>query len=132
MKNSNEYQVKIRLLIGILGTLILGCSTQAYNPGDIYSVADGDGRFGVVKVLAIDPGVIHLRIYRNKFDNRPETLDTKQLSLGRLGDEGGFGIGHLPIDVNGFTDWSPEFMVNDGVTPEELEGYYIWKAESAK
>jgi hypothetical protein len=106
---------------------VISCSTTSYKPGDIYSIDDGEGKIGIVKVLAIDPGVIHLRIYRNKFDSRPKTIDTKELSLGRLGDEEGFGIGHIPLDVDGFKQWTPELLTNEQVTEDELEGYKIWK-----
>lgn len=107
--------------------LIFGCSTTSYKPGDIYSVDDGKGKIGIVKVLVVEPGVIHLRIYKNKFDSRPQTIDTKELSPGRLGEEGGFGIGHIRLDINGFKDWGPELLTTEKVNEDELDGYNIWK-----
>lgn len=120
--------MKLKLSAALLVlSMMFGCSTRSYKPGDIYSVDDGEGKFGIVKVLALDPGVIHLRIYKNKFDNRPASIDTKELSLGRLGDEGGFGIGHIPLDIDGFKAWKPELLTNETVLEEELDGYKIWK-----
>lgn len=120
--------MKIRLVIATMGLLsVFGCSTTSYKPGDIYSIDDGKGKIGIVKVLVVEAGVIHLRIYRNKFDSRPKSIDTKELSLGRLGEEGGFGIGHIPLDIEGFKDWKPELLINERVADNELDGYNIWK-----
>jgi hypothetical protein len=120
--------MKIRSIIGLIGLLLVfGCSTTNYKPGDIYSVDDGDGKIGIVKVLVVEPGIIHLRVYRNKFDSRPINIDTKELSLGRLGEGGGFGIGHMPLDIEGFKDWKPELLTNEKVQDNELDGYNIWK-----
>jgi len=120
--------MKIKTIIGLMGLLsIFGCSTTTYKPGDIYSIDDGKGKIGIVKVLVVEPGVIHLRIYKNKFNNRPKTIEIKELSLGRLGDKDGFGMGHIPLDIDGFKNWKPELITSDKVTEDELEGYNIWK-----
>jgi hypothetical protein len=120
--------MKTKLLAAFIGILTLfGCSATTYKPGDIYSVDDGDGKIGIVKVLAVDPGTIHLRLYKNKFDNRPKEINTSELSLGGLGDKDGFGIGHVPLDIRGFKNWKPELITNEKVTDEELEGYKIWR-----
>lgn len=118
----------LRVIVIILGILLIfNCTTMKYTPGDIYSVDDGGGEIGIVKVLAIEPGVIHLMIYKNKFSNRPKTVDLKQLSLGKLGDEDGFGIGHIPLDIEGFKNWKPQLIANEPVTEDELVGYNIWR-----
>jgi hypothetical protein len=120
--------MKIKTLIGLMGLLsIFGCSTATFKPGDIYSIDDGEGKIGIVKVLVVEPSVIHLRIYKNKFNSRPKIVETTELSLGRFGDEGGFGIGHIPLDIDGFKDWRPELLTNQELTASELEGYNIWK-----
>jgi hypothetical protein len=121
-------EMKTKIIIGLMGLFsIFGCSTTTYKPGDIFSVDDGEGRIGIVKVLVVEPEVIHLRIYKNKFSNRPKTIEIKELSLGRLGDKDGFGIGHIPMDIDGFKNWKPEWITSSKVTKEELEGYNIWK-----
>lgn len=118
----------MKYLIGLaLLLFMMGCSTEEFKEGDICSVDDGDGKIGIVKVLAVEPRVIHLRIYKNKFKGRPKQLDLKELSLGNIKDPDGFGIGHAPIDINGFKEWKPELITNEQVSEEELEGYKFYK-----
>ena len=119
---------KIAAFMGLVGLLsIFGCSETTYKPGDLYSVDDGKGKIAIVKVLVVDPKVIHLRLYKNTFEERPKTIDTKELSLGRIGEEGAIGIGHIPLDIAGFKDWKPELLLNEEVKKEELVGYNFWK-----
>lgn len=96
--------------------------------GGIYSAEYGDGRFCIVKVLVPDDEVTHIRIYKNKFPQRPDTIDTSILSLGSI-DEGedNVGIGHLPITTEEFLAWEPKLILETELTEEELEGYELWK-----
>jgi hypothetical protein len=50
-----------------------------------------------MKVLAVDHSAIHVRLYKNRFTNRPQSVDTRELSLGSIDDPDGFGVGHLPL-----------------------------------
>jgi hypothetical protein len=59
--------------------------------GDICSIESGSGGFGIVKILALEPGTVHIRLYKEKFASRPNLIDAT------------------------------------GVSPEELEGYNLWK-----
>ena len=43
--------------------------------GGLYSTDDGTGQFSVVKILMLEPDVVHLRIYKEKFASRPTTVD---------------------------------------------------------
>jgi hypothetical protein len=95
--------------------------------GGIYSIADGSGRFGIVKVLARDEGMCHVRVYKQKFANRPEKVEPSELSLGTIHDKDGFGMGHLPLRDEAFKAWQPVFILRTPVTSEELEGYQMWK-----
>ena len=94
--------------------------------GDVCSVLSEAGGFCIAKVLVRETGVIHVRIYKEKFDWRPERVDTKSLSLGTIHDENGFGMGHLPLSEGKFGRWSPIIMCREDVVDEELEGYGIW------
>jgi len=102
---------------------------KALKAGAICSVDDGDGKFGVVKILVIDNDIAHIRIYKNKYNQRPVSIDTKTLSLGSIFDEDGFGIGHTPLDRKGFDNWDPVVITYEEVSAEELEGYQIWKEQ---
>jgi hypothetical protein len=95
--------------------------------GGLYSVETGDGRFGVVKVLALEPGIVHIRLYKNKFRSRPASVDPGTLSLGSVFEGEDFGIGHTPLDLEGFMNWQPTLLMNTDVADDELEGYRMWK-----
>ena len=120
---------RIPVIVMALGFLscLFGCSQQPeYQVGDFYSVNDGEGAYAVAKVLAVDEGV-HIRLYKNKWTTRPETVDPSVLSLGNVNDQDGFGMGHMPLTKSAFASWHPILVGHDEVTDEELEGYQMWK-----
>ena len=45
--------------------------------------------------------------YKNKYAERPFTIDINTLNIGSVYDEVGFGVGHLPIDRKVFDSWKP-------------------------
>ena len=102
-------------------------SSPAWEIGGLYSVRDSEGGFRVAKVLAVDPGVVSIRIYKERFEKRPSDIDLAKLSLGSVNDADGFGIGHMPLAAPTFSSWEPRFLRASSVTGEELEGYGIWK-----
>jgi hypothetical protein len=102
---------------------------KALKAGAICSVDNGDGKFGIVKILVIDDDIAHIRIYKNKYNQRPVSIDTATLSLGSIYDTDGAGIGHTPLDRKAFDNWNPEVIRYEDVLEEELEGYHIWKEQ---
>jgi hypothetical protein len=101
---------------------------QPLTAGGVYSTNNGDGSFGVVKVLVEDPSTVHLRLYQNRFTQRPESVDPATLNLGSTDDEdGGLGIGHLPLARRDFLGWRPVLLMKQSVSEDELEGYQMWK-----
>lgn len=99
--------------------------------GGLYSIESGDNSFKVVKVLALDPGIVHARIYRNKFEIRPVSVDPTTLSLGSVFTVKEFGIGHTPLDQEGFISWQPVLLMVTDLTEEELVGYRFWKESTS-
>jgi hypothetical protein len=97
-----------------------------YSAGGLYSVRD-ERRYKVVKILVVEPEIVHLRIYKNLFSVRPTQIDQSALSLGTINDSDDFGVGHLPISRREFLSWQPELIMQTSVTPDELEGYEEWK-----
>lgn len=85
------------------------------------------GPFEILKVLKVEPGIVHIRIYKNKFDQVPGKIDLGSLMLGTIHDKDGFGVGHLPLSDQEFSSWKPRFLQSALVLPEELDGYEIWK-----
>jgi hypothetical protein len=117
------------LLLAAIAVVFVACrkASASLQVGGIYSTADGKGGYGVVKLLARGDGICHVRVYKQKFTTRPTTIDVNSLSLGKPGDADGFGIGHIPMREAGFLEWQPVLITTSTVTPDELEGYKIWK-----
>ena len=124
-------------LPGLLAMFILviaACTSIRKRPslktGDICTVQEGNGWFGVVKVLLIDADRIHVKMYQNKFDTRPEMIDPASLFMGAVQhDENGITLAHLPYQKSEFNAMKPEIEAYELVTPEELEVYRIWKRQ---
>lgn len=119
--------VVIAAAIALIWYLSRGEAIPAWEVGGLYSVRDSKHGFRVAKILALDPGVVSVRIYKQTFDDRPSSIDPATLSLGSIYDGTGFGMGHLPIDPETFDGWQPKLILRSAVTEEELEGYQIWK-----
>jgi hypothetical protein len=116
----------VMLVIVVVFALNRFTSRKTYQAGEIYSVVDEDG-FRVAKVLVTDTDAIHIRLYKNIFTTRPLKVDESKLTLGTIHDPDGFGMGHLPLSVDEFRSWRPEFVVKSTVRRDELEGYELWK-----
>ena len=100
--------------------------------GFLYTVDDGEGWFRFAKVLVVDDQAVHIRLYKNRFRERPTTVDPATLVLGNIQDADGFGIGHLPLTQKAFAAWKPVFLERGVVKPDELEGYETWKDAGGK
>ena len=94
--------------------------------GAYYSIIDGD-TFSIAKVLKLEPEIVHVRIYKQHFQQRPRSIDSAALTLGTIHDQDGFGMGHLPLRLASFMDREPIFLTHAEVLPNELEGYNFWK-----
>jgi len=103
-----------------------------WRAGGLYSTANGNGKFGVVKILVLEPDAVHVRIYKQTFPTRPTSVDPKSLTLGQIDDKQGFSIGHLPLSRKTFASWQPVFLSQQSVLDSELEGYKMWKEGSGK
>jgi len=122
------------LLLLLLTSMLLSSCTKPENQwqvGGLYSISNGEGRFAIAKVLAVDPGVVSVRIYKQTFPNRPTQIDPLTLSLGSLQEGLDFGIGHLPLKPDAFAQRSPVFIMKVDVRDDELEGYRTWKKSIA-
>ncbi|HET9363350.1 MAG TPA: hypothetical protein VFP71_00025 [Candidatus Angelobacter sp.] len=94
--------------------------------GSYYSIVDGD-TFSIAKILKLEDDVVHVRIYKQHFPQRPRSIDISALTLGTINDEDGFGMGHLPLRLATFQESEPSFVTYSQIKPEELEGYNLWK-----
>ncbi len=102
-------------------------SVRTFAAGDVCSIKSED-RFSVAKILAISGGVVHIRLYKEKFAVRPQSVERGTLSLGSIDDPDGFGVGHLPLSRGTFGAWLPERFQGDPVTDDE----FVWVTEWEK
>ncbi len=102
--------------------------------GGIYSVIQAKSKlgivteYGVVKLLVVEPTVVHVRSYKNRFRRRPATIDPTALDVGSLSEPGSHAIGHLPLARREFQTWEPVFLMRTEVIEDELDGYHMWQA----
>jgi hypothetical protein len=94
--------------------------------GGIYASRGEDGRYRVCKVLVVDQIAVHIRSYATRFDELPTGINSSQLSMGGIGLPEGFGVGHLPIALDGFWVDNPVLVGTEPVNDDELLGYRIW------
>lgn len=120
---------KFSLLISIAFLALSGCAQSHWKEGGLYSVEGETGGFSVVKILKLDDGGVHIRVYSNRFPQRPGDIDVSKLYMAGIDhkpDEE-MGMGHLPLGNESFDGWKPELIKVVSVAPAELEGYEIWK-----
>jgi len=113
----------------LTGCLMMASCTQSESlrTGALYSVSSETGAFGIAKILVLEPGVVHVKIYKQTFPTRPKSIDPASLTLGDMGDPDGFSIEHLPLARQVFLSWDPVFISRQNVSDAELEGYKMWK-----
>jgi hypothetical protein len=85
------------------------------------------GEFGIARVLKIDSEIVHVRIYKQHFSQRPRAVDPAKLALGSIDDNDGFGMGHLSLRTQTFAGREPVFITRLAVADHELQGYNLWK-----
>jgi hypothetical protein len=114
--------------------------------GGVYSVAVDDRGYAVARVLATGRRSVHVRIYSNRYRDRPTTMERSQLFLAATPDlsdaalnathpesrpdPGAFAIGHLPLRRTSFAAWRPRLIRIEPLEPADLEEYRTWRASS--
>jgi hypothetical protein len=96
-------------------------------PGDVCAVEWSEEEYRLVKILAIEDGVVHVRLYADKFVDRPLEAGPDVLSHRLI--HTSFGIPHLPLSAEDFAAWVPGVVGHEDVRPEELEGYELWQED---
>ena len=109
-------------------------AARAFHAGDLVSVVTDDQQFGVVKVLAVDAGGVHARLYVQRWERRPTLEELGELSTAPFGPEHAnpFSIGHMPLSHQTFVAWQPILITSrTSVDEDELEGYRMWQEAEA-
>lgn len=116
----------------------------AARTGGVYSVAvDGRG-YAIARVVATGLGDVHVRVYSNRYRDRPNAIERSQLFLAptpdmtdaalnatrpeNRADPGAFAIGHLPLRRTSFLAWRPKLIRVEPLEPSDLEDYRDWQA----
>lgn len=148
MKNENQ-RVKLNTIIVacffVLMLLLAGCSSRTtsktyldlnkfdYKVGDLYSFNKEYGTYGVLKIIGIDETIdgtiISAKVYKNTYQSAPTKDNLGDLNVGTIYDTDGFGVGHLPILKGAFEVDIKDYIKNELVQTDELEGYNYWKEE---
>ena len=100
-----------------------------FPPGAVMSIESGENSYLLVKVLASDDSLVHVRIYKGDYKVRPGSVTDKDLDIGTVHDISGTGIGHIPLARDEFELMNPKLIVQQQLKSEELEGYNMWKEE---
>jgi hypothetical protein len=116
----------------------------AARTGGLYSVAVDDRGFAVARVLASGRDGIHLRVYSNRYRDRPTRINRSELFLvppqdltdaalnathpDDRPDPGAFAIGHIPLRVASFRAWRPKLIGLERLEADDLVEYRSWQA----
>lgn len=121
--------MKLTLLIfmGLL-SLLQGCSRAKLVEGGLYATPGEKGGYSILKILKLDEGGVHVRLYSNSFVDLPKQIDESTLYMAGINHkpEEVLGMGHAPISKTSFTGWRVVFIQQSTVRKEELKGYTMW------
>jgi len=114
-------------------SLLFGCAKKEppLVDGGLYYTQEEDGRYAVLKILKLDDHGVHVRVYSNRFDQPPPSVDPASLFMAGMPKEGEartdpMGMGHLPMSRGSFDAWGAVFIQQSAVAEDELEGYEMW------
>jgi hypothetical protein len=118
-----------KLLVIALGLFsISNAQAEKWVVGGIYATPN-EGGYTLIKVLKVDKGGVHIRMYSNLFKEIPSTVDENKLFMAPPDNEEELplGMGHAPISHKSFSTWGAVFIVKSTVSESELEGYKMWE-----
>jgi len=115
--------------MGLL-SFLLGCSQSGSKlvEGGLYYIKKDNGSYSVMKILKLDDGGVHVRLYSNQFSTPPARVEESTLymvGVDRKSNET-LGMGHAPISKRSFAGWKAVFFQQSTVKDDELEGYKMW------
>ena len=123
-------RITLQASLMLFAMSVVSCRSEpTYIEGGIYSVPAEKGGYAVVKILKLDDGGVHLRMYSNVFRERPRAVDTAKLYMAGINHKPTeqLGMGHATISKASFRTWGAEFIQSETVRSEELDGYRMWK-----
>jgi hypothetical protein len=109
-------------------SFLFGCSRSSLVEGGLYYTPGEQGGYSVLKILKLDDGGVHVRLYSNQFTEPPMKIDESTLYMAGMNRKSGesLGMGHAPISKKSFAGWNAKFVQQSTVREEELEDYKMW------
>jgi hypothetical protein len=119
-------KTRLVILMGLLASLF-GCSRPHWVEGGLYYTRD-KGSYHVFKLLKIDDGGFHVRLYSNQYLEPPGKIDESTLYMAGIDHKPSerLGMGHCPVSRQSFLTWGARFIQQSSVSVQELEGYKVW------
>jgi len=96
---------------------------QNYKAGELYSIPS-QGKFGIFKVLKVDPKGVHVCVYSNLYSVQPSKINSNELFIDKKDKS---GTNHTPLTFSSINLWNPSFLQSTKVEKDELEDYFFWK-----
>lgn len=120
-------KLPLLLFMGLL-SFLFGCARSTLVEGGLYSIPGEADGYSVLKILKLDEGGVHLRLYSNQFPEPPRQIDESALYMAGMDRQKGepLGMGHAPISKKSFATWRATFVQQSTVKADELEGYRMW------
>jgi hypothetical protein len=105
--------------------------------GALFSVLGSiEGQFQIAKVLAVDEGGVHIRLYTSAWPKRPTAVAPDLLDVtpvvtpkeDRDDERWPVSVGHMALSHPTFNALEPVFIIQESVDESELEGYRFWNS----
>jgi hypothetical protein len=123
-------------MMALLVSALAGCSskTGGLKEGGFYAFKNDNGSYSVMKLLKVESGGVHVKVYSNQFDSPPTQIDESKLYLVGMNHKPNetLGLADAPMTGETFQNYKATFVQQGTVTPEELEGYNTWKKGPGK
>jgi|GEM_PF-4660390 len=97
-----------------------------FKTGDICTIDMGAGKYGVIKILAIEPERVHIKVFSNTYIGRPEHVDVQLLTTITFDEAENHATEHVPLEKGDFNKLDAETVGSQGVTREEANTYLAW------
>ena len=94
-----------------------------YKAGELYSIPN-QGKYGIFKVLKVDPKGVHVRVYSNRYSEIPSKINNSELFIDKKDPS---SAKHTPLTFASIQLWKPSFLQNTKVEKDELKDYFSWK-----
>src|SRR3954454_2830819 len=123
---------------------VLGFVRNLYRVGGMYSVVVDDRGFAVVRLIARRWWTLYVRVYSNRYRERPSDVDRSSLFIRaerdfaaldlnatlpeERPDPGPWAIELVPVSSSSFAQWRPQLITVVKVDDEEIEARRRWRS----